>query len=267
MNVQSYRALSDGIAAWGAGEARTKEDKLRKEMLKRQVEQDKLAEDERQFNRTMRTKQIEMAERGEKRETSKLLDEQTRGAMDDVLKQIEATRRGQETAARVDLLKAQSAAVAAKPPSPVAAQLAGVEDFSNNFAAALQENQDAMAEAAKLGTTTPRVLKAQIRLSALQQLSESWKKNAEKEPTVDLEFPGEDGVSKMKMKVPQSQWNQNHPMWSKFATGGSPSTSTPTGAAPAAPALSAQDQQALQWAKANPNDPRAAAIIKKLTGK
>lgn len=41
------------------------------------------------------------------------------------------------------------------------------------------------------------------------------------------------------------------------------SATAPAGAA-AAPARSAQDQQALEWATANPNDPRAAAIKKRL---
>lgn len=35
------------------------------------------------------------------------------------------------------------------------------------------------------------------------------------------------------------------------------------GGAPAAQ-INPQDQQALQWAKANPNDPRAAAILQRL---
>lgn len=227
MNVQSYQALADGIGAWGAGERRTKEEKLRQAMLKRQIEQDKLAEDDRAFDRAMKAKQIELAERGDKRADTKLASEAADTARAAVLAEAEAGRRATETAARVKLLDAQTTATAAKPASPVAAQLAGVEDFANNFAAALEENQAALTEIQNPQLQTNpdafkaaqgRVLKAQIRLSALQQLSESWKKNAEHEPTVDLEFPGEDGVSKMKLKVPQSQWNTNHPMWGRFMT-------------------------------------------------
>jgi hypothetical protein len=219
MNVASYQAVADGLRAWGEGERRTKDENLRKQMLKRQIEQDKLAEDERQFDRTMKTKQIEIAERGDKRAGEKQTADLAMTAAEAIRREREVATREAATAAEVKLREAQATAVAAKPSSPVAAQLEGVEDFSNNFAAALQENQAAMAEAAQLGTTTPRVLKAQIRLSALQQLSESWKKNAAKEPTVDLSFPGEDGVSKMTMKVPQSQWNQSHPMWGRFMSG------------------------------------------------
>jgi hypothetical protein len=39
------------------------------------------------------------------------------------------------------------------------------------------------------------------------------------------------------------------------------------GAATAAPSVSPQDQQALSWAKSNPNDPRSAQIIKRLEAK
>lgn len=38
----------------------------------------------------------------------------------------------------------------------------------------------------------------------------------------------------------------------------------PRRGAPAQPGLSSQDQQALAWARSNPNDPRAAAILKRL---
>lgn len=50
------------------------------------------------------------------------------------------------------------------------------------------------------------------------------------------------------------------------AEAGSAPQSQPAPARAAAPAaaMSAQDQQALAWAKQNPNDPRAAAIIKRL---
>ena len=39
---------------------------------------------------------------------------------------------------------------------------------------------------------------------------------------------------------------------------------SPTGASPTAPKLAPQDAEALSWANANPNDPRAAAIKKRL---
>ena len=225
MNAQSYQAFTAGMDGLRAGLNDLRQSKDRKEALKRQLELDAKNEEERQFQRTMTTKQIELQERGEKRARDKMIDDNARGAMDDVLKEIEANRRGQETAARVDLLKAQTTATKEKPTGPLAAQLDGLDQFGTSMADALTENSAAMEaqraayqqpDQAARGAADTRVLKAQLKLSGLQQIAAGWQKNVQKEPTVDIQFPGEDGESKMTMKVPQSQWNSSHPMWGRF---------------------------------------------------
>jgi hypothetical protein len=252
MNVQSMEAFNDGMRGLRAGLGDLRESKLRKEMAKRQIEQDKLAEDDRKFDRAMKTKQIELAQNADRRAGMAAVNaDMDRGAAQSA-KLIDDARRERESDARIGLLRAQTAATSAKPTSPVAAQLAGIDDFANNFASALDENQAALAglqdptlqaDPAAMKGAQLRALKGQIRLSALQQMSEGWTKNAQKEPTVDLTFPGEDGVSSMKMRIPQSQWNESNPMWGKFMGGGTTPTAPAGGSPPAMPAEGAVVEQ------------------------
>lgn len=239
----------DGLRA-GLSDLRASRE--RKELLKRQIEQDKLAEDDRAFDRSMKTKQIELAERGERRARDKMIDDNARGAMDDVLKEIAALQQRQESAARIKLLDAQAAATAAKPSSPIAAQLDGIEDFSSNFASALDENQQAIAamqnpalqqDPAAFQAGQQRVLKAQIRLSALQQMSQNWGKSAGKESTVRVKMPSEDGRGEATMDIPASQWNQSHPLWKSFNTVATGATK-PAGAADQIPTLTPEQASA-----------------------
>lgn len=268
MNIQSYEALSRGIEGYRRGVESAEDKKLRAAMLKRQLEQDGLAEQDRTFDRSMKTKGIELAERREKRERDKMLSDNATGAVDDVEKQIDAMQKRRESAARMSLMEAQAAAVSAKPANPMAGELAGIEAFADTFAGALEENQQAIAaiqnpalqqDPAAFQAANRRVLKAQLRLSGLQQMSQNWGKTAGKESTVKIKLPGEDGRSEATMEVPASQWGPQHPLYTRFH-GGEPNGG---GAAPGK-AASPQDQQALAWAQQNPNDPRAAAILQRL---
>ena len=268
MNTQSYQALAAGLESWGRGEKRTRDEDLQKEILKKQIEAEA-------FDRQMRTKQMELAVTADRRAGMEQVNrEMDRGARDfDNL--INSSRRSRESDAQLALLKQQmeessqrTKLMGEKPTTPLGQQLAGIEDFSDKFAAALEENQAALqalqnpavnTNPAAMAAAQKRIVKAQVQLSALQQISTNWGKDAGKEPMVDIEIPGEDGTSKLRMKVPQSQWNQNHPLWSKFAGG-----SQPAGQPAAGGSTLTEDQLALQWAKTNPNDPRAAAILQRL---
>ncbi len=154
--------------------------------------------------------------------------------------------------AQQGLVTAQAAAIASKPQSPLAATTQGIEEFSDAMAAAVQENQQAMTFVqANPGNLEAqhRVTKAQLKLSGLQEFSKTmlskWK--PQNEPEVDIELPGplgEDGTpsGKLRMKVPQSQWNEQHPMWGKFnAPKAAPS---PVAGADGIPTLTPQQAQA-----------------------
>ena len=276
MNIQSYQALNDGVRSYFKGkqayEDREKNEKLKQEILKRQIEGE-------EFDRQVRNKQMELAMRADRRAGMDAVNCEMDRGQQQFDSMLDRSRTGRESDARLALIKQQIAESSArgkmmgeKPTSPLGQQLQGIEDYSDQFAAALEENQAALqalqnpvlqTNPAAQAAAQKRIVKAQIRLSALQQISANWGKDAGKEPMVDIEIPGEDGTSKLKMKVPQSQWNPNHPMWGKFA-GQTPTPGQPAPAPAPRPALAPEDQQALAWAKANPNDPRAAAILQRL---
>lgn len=232
MNVESFQAFTTGMDAARSGLNDLRESRLRKEMLKRQIAQDKAAEEERGFDRTMKTRQIELQVNADRRAGSRDVAESMERGMKNLTEmrsawsdQQESLRRGQETQARVGLMNAQAAATAQKPASPLAAQLAGMDEYAEHMAATQLENDDAIAalqmpglqqDPAAFKAAQARMIKAQTRLSGLAQIAEGWKKQAEKEPTVDLEIIDPSSNGKIKTSVPWSKWNDSHPMFKQF---------------------------------------------------
>jgi hypothetical protein len=218
MNVQSAQILNQGISSLARGMEAREEKKLREAMLKRQIARDAKDDEGRAFDRDMRNKQIELAASADRRAGRKDMDENMRGAAADVQREIENLRKGQETAARVDLLKAQAGAVGQPKPQEPGPDQKRMMDWMNMRSAAMQRLQQAQ----KSGDPAA-IAMAKEDYEFVQETRQNWLKQ-QKEPTVDLEFPGEDGVSKMTMKVPQSQWNEKHPMFNKFAGTVQPTT-------------------------------------------
>jgi hypothetical protein len=218
MNVQSYQALRDGIMGYFHGrrahEDRAEEKAVRDAMLKRQLERDAAADEQAAFDREVKKKQIELAANADRRAHTKLIDENLRGAAEDVERAIEQARRASESGARVDLLKAQTQATLAKPTVPPSPEETKMQGWMRMREAALTQ----LKQAQQSGDPAALAV-AQEDYQFVQQMRQNWLKE-QKEPLVQLEFPGEDGVSKMKLAVPQSQWNEQHPMWAKFAGGG-----------------------------------------------
>lgn len=262
MIAADYQAVSRGLEAVGDAH-------LRRAMLKRQLQRD---EEDAELRRAMlKLQQQEASDRTlDRQDATAVRREGLTLHQEGIKKQMEAAAwaqdpnnpANQERAARVNLLKAQTTATSAKPATPLQGQIQTADEFSEAMAAALQDNQRALA-AAQAGDPNGQTLalKAQLKLSALQAMGQQFMKGAKAEPEVDVEIAGPideatgKSTAKARIKVPQSQWNENHPLWHQVMK---------PAAAAAKPALSTQDQQAAAWAKANPQDPRAAKILQRL---
>lgn len=265
MAANDITAVFDGLDSISAA-------RLHREARKRQLQQD---EDAREINRR-RVKLME--EQNNERRWDRLNRETAAfGARADKLAANQAAlevkrqmeeRAAKESEARRKLLEAQAAAASAKPKTPIDGTVQGATAYADAMAEALEANQRALA-LAQSGDPAGQaaVTKTQLRLAALQQVGNQLVKTAkpEPEPFVTVEIPGQADENapdkprgKVSMKVPQSQWNEQHPLWKHFAP-----------AAPAAsqgmPRMSAADLEAMKWAQANPADPRAKRILQRLT--
>jgi len=144
------------------------------------------------------------------------------------IKVAEATGRSRENVAQT--------AAGAKVESSKNYSEAKIKQGQDRLAAAIaaEEGKNARSDAARAG----RALNAKIAAGGYNSLTDKEKATFEKFLTPEAQAP----------QAP------------------TPKAATPGATAPAKSQRSAKDQQAMAWAKANPNDPRAAQIMQRLNG-
>ncbi|HWA07915.1 MAG TPA: hypothetical protein VG838_00460 [Opitutaceae bacterium] len=213
MKDSDFQAVMAGINTIGSSIAQGRDAALRKAMLARQVQQD-------QLDNELKKKQLDL----ESTKVAQVTDPTTPDnqltaarvaaakqaldptAPDNVLKAKQAL----EAEARGRAADAQASAVAAKPVIPEQAQFEWLRGLR-------QQSQAALLAAQQKGDQQG-IVSAQGDLDWANKAFDKYLGKAGVEPTVNIEMPSDDGLSKVTMKVPQSQWNPSHPMWSKFNT-------------------------------------------------
>lgn len=233
------------------------EGRARKAATKRQLEQDELEKELRM--RALKQREEDTSERRWdrlNRETQAFTDRADRlSATQATLKQkmeAEAWARDPQNPANVankaqaGLYDAQAKAVAARPASPLRAQIDGVEEFTEAMSRAMAENEEAL-RAAQSGAPDgqQRAMKAQMKIATLNSLGQQLLKTAKPEkPTsiVKIKRQSDDGGTTEELEVPADQWNEQHPAWGRF----NPTTTAtaPTAAGGQIPTLTPQQASA-----------------------
>jgi hypothetical protein len=200
MNQASYRAVSDGLAAWGAAEQRNRDAAMQKEMLKWQIERDsrRAAVEEalkrmdlehgatqsaadRVSREGIAERQIEADRKARSSEAfwraqGRMADDNPTGARGDLL------------AAEVDAARANAARLqqqaAAGAPSTLDADLGKVDEWAR---ASFRANQ-ALQQAQQAGNAEA-VAMAQARLARLQSLGQKYGSEKPEQRMVKVKVP------------------------------------------------------------------------------
>ena len=199
------------------------EERLRRDLLKRQQERD---EQEGDIRRRMLKMQEEenAARRWDRvnRDTAAFSEraDRIRAEMEgNAWKRDPNNPTNAANAAQAELYKAQAAAVGAKPTSPIGAQVAGVEEFTEAMTAAAMEQQQAV-QALQAAPNDPaaqaRVMKSQMKVGTLAELGKQLMKQQKPMSIVKVKRSSEDGGTTEELEVPADQWNEQHPAWARF---------------------------------------------------
>lgn len=226
----------------------TQDNEVRQQVLKRQL-------DNEEADREIRRKGLKLQEERDLRD----LDARQQGdIMASLRRQMDAEwardPSNPEVRAREAVIRATNAraqideASVTGPGKPTEAQ-----QHAANVRAWADELEKANADliAAQQSGDQGRVMKAQGVVTAIQGMATKWAEKPTAEPEIDIEVPSDDGVSKMRMKVPQSQWTPQHPMWNKFnpQSSGSGPAMRPGASAPAG---TTPTPAAIAYLRANP---------------
>ena len=276
MNAVTYQALADGLDSLTAM-ANTR---MNRDIAKKKLEQEA---NQQQMNYDIAQRQLGVSQQNADTEANlrkdtgvwrqaegKRLLEQQQAALDPT------TPENQLKLAQAQQAQAQALAVGQKPQAQEEGQFNFLRNSRNQAQAALlaaQQSGDPQA-----------IASAQSDLDWVGKAFDKMLGKAGPQP-IDLELPSADGLGKIKTQIQPDQWGPQHPLWQRFndPTGGLKVAPKPapapapgvlsrigavfTGGNPAptaAPTLTPQQQQALNWVKSNPSDPRAPKILQQL---
>lgn len=241
------RGLNTGFGTGVQLHRDSREETMRRDILKKQME-------DAEADREIRRRGLKLQEEGQ---LHALDERQQRHHMEAIRREIEAKEKADPTnpenryaQARAALAEAQADALNKsaneEPDDPLTRQAKGVQRFAQLYAGAQLE-----FEQAQQSGDPQRVLTAQLTMQGLQQLQQSLMKDQTSvDPLVEIEVPSEDGMGKMRLKVPQSQWGPQHPYYRLFAPQG--------GGAPAPAAGQGGPQQIFsraEYERLRPNTP------------
>lgn len=226
MILADYQAISHGLGSIAQARDYAEQQALQQAALKRQMERD--ASDEELRRAAIKIQEQQAIEAANDRRERLTADQQRlKMQLDQQAWSFDPKNPANQLhSAQVAHIGAQTAALQSKPQTPLGATTQGIDEFSAAMADAQEENAQALAFA-QANPQHPeagrRLAKAQLKLAGLQEFSKTmlqkWK--PETDHTIDLELPGAPGADgvpegKLRMKVPVSQWNDSHPMWSRF---------------------------------------------------
>jgi len=251
MTSADFQAISTGLSAITQRNQSDADMDLRRAMLARQTANDSTDEEMRRKLLAIQQQQADDTTSDRKDSVQERRDALKRQVDADTWAQNPQNPANIAHAAQAKLAGAQADAIVTKPQSPIGATVQGIDEFSDAMSKAFDENQQAL-NALQANPQDPvarqAATKAQLKLSALSEagktMVQKWKPQAE--PDIDVEIPGpngDDGLpsGKLKMKVPLSQWNPQHPLWSKFNP---PAPTTPPVGADGIPTLTPQQAMA-----------------------
>lgn len=242
MNIASFQAISGGLQSMAdallrrrMAERQEKQEQSENQMKRALLDwQKQNAGDE----RTFRTGERTGTEQFQAGQTQKKIDAQTadRAAYYDALARGEITRGGQPQPRQwKDLAPAEQ-----------------IDQLNRQIQGATQDFQQAQQQP---GVTSDTLLPHQMKLSLLGQQRDALL-NPPSRQMARVNVVDDDGTPAGSATIPTDQ----------LATMGLKLMGNTGAPATAAPQLSAQDQQAMAWVRANSRDPRAADILKKLSG-